>query len=119
MKQHNIPVVGRYLSEFVDDFKDHTEETISFYANELFELFSQYLMKSKYKFELNATSFGFELKKYDAISKVRKAKGISYVINLKELKQILIQKEYYEVLPEFIDEDENVPKKPKAREIKI
>jgi hypothetical protein len=110
LKENNIPVLARYLCEYVDSNKDICKESASNFNTD----FNFWMKNNNYNFEYSATQFGLDIKQYDGIEKKRGNIGVKYVINIETLKQYLINKKYYEILE--IDEDDNqkVTKKAKS-----
>ena len=106
LKANNIPIVGRYLCEYVDDLESNKH----IYAKHLFENFTNWCASNKMKNEITSTSFGLHLKAYEGIDKKRSETGIKYCIDIPILKAVLIKKNYYEILDVFENENEIKPK---------
>lgn len=112
LKEHNIPILGRFLCEIVDEYS--TKETERIGASELFNKFNHWKEKNKFNsYECTSTKFGIDLKDYDNIIKCKSGGYICYSINIPKLKESLIAKKYYEVIEEidFFDDDEPSTKK--------
>ena len=103
MKSINIPLTGQFLTWMVGE--DTHGKVISVGAMDLFEQFSDWMGRNKFKAEVNSTKFGIQLKDYSTITKKRTENGMKYIINIQNLKADLIKKKYYEVLDEFVDEE--------------
>lgn len=102
LKEHNTPVLARFLCEYVDKHQKITKENATSFITD----FNFWMQTNNYNFEYSATQFGLDLKDYNGIEKKRMNTGIRYTINNDILKQYLISKNYYEILP--FDDDEDV-----------
>lgn len=90
---NNIPIVAKFLEDLI--IKNiRINKTLK--IDNIFELFCQYIKDNKFKFELNITNFGLQLKKYldNGITKKRISSGFIYIIDFQTLKQHLIDKKY-------------------------
>lgn len=103
LRSVNIPVVARFLSDLYDS---RSSDTMSYLASELFNKFNNFLNNNKYSIEYNSTSFGRELKKYDGVEKGHSNKGSKYLIDYTKILSYLTKMNYYEVLPEVDDTDD-------------
>jgi len=115
LKEHNIPILGRFLCEFVDEYSSKETERIG--GTELFNKFNHWKEKNKFNsYECTSTKFGIDIRDYEHITKVRINIGAQYIINIIKLKEFLIKKKYYEELEEidFVDDTPTIKK-----EIKI
>lgn len=118
LKEHNIPVLGRFLCEIVDEYSSKEKAKIG--ASELFNKFNHWKEKNKFNsYECTSTKFGIDLKDYDNITKNTNRGLICYSINIIKLKESLILKKYYEELEEleeidFVDEEPTIKKEVKT-----
>jgi hypothetical protein len=108
LKEHNIPILGRFLCEFVDEYSSNEIEKIG--SSELFNKFNHWKEKNKFNsYECTSTKFGIDLKDYEHITKKKRNGGVMmYSINIVKLKEFLIKKKYYEELEyetDFIDDE--------------
>lgn len=102
LKEHNVPILARFLCEYVDKHQKITKINATTFITE----FNFWMQTNNYNFEYSASQFGLDLKDYNGVEKKRMNTGIRYTINNDILKQYLISKNYYEILP--FDDDEDV-----------
>lgn len=106
MQSVNIPTIARFFCSYVDDeqfyknFNSQTHTDIIEKASELFEKCNDWSVDNGYK-TMNQTAFGLDIKQFKGIQKKRKGSGIVYQINLNQLKNYLIDKNYYETLEQY------------------
>lgn len=106
---NNIPIVAKFLEDLIiKNIKINKTLKI----DNIFELFCQYIKDNKFKFELNITNFGLQLKKYldNGITKKRISSGFIYNVDFNTLKQHLIDKKYMindDLFEEEVEEDDN------------
>jgi len=93
MKSMNIPIIGRYLCEYIDNV--NSLKSIS--SKLLFDSFNYWCCDNKFKNEMTSTSFGLQIKTYDGIIKSRNSIGMKYSFEIDKLKEYLIKKQYYEI----------------------
>ena len=99
LKEHNIPVIARFLENMIYEKPDKIDDEDEFSASSIFNDFSLYLETNKIKIETSSTMFGTQLKKYTSIIKKRTNKGMRYNLNYGKLQEELIKFKYMEPIP--------------------
>lgn len=99
LKLRNKPVIVQFLCDVIID-SHQNENIIEFTGAELYDDFKRYLSNNGYSTNYSSTKFGLDIKEYNGINKNR-SNGAKYVITCLELKQHLINLNYYE--NDFID----------------
>lgn len=97
----NVPTMAYFLQYLITSRKD---KIINIRGNELFNLFNKYLERNKFKYELNITKFGLEIKKYEGITK-QKSNVVKYEIDAEVVKAMLINKYKLEIYDDINNVD--------------
>jgi hypothetical protein len=107
MKETNLPIIAKFFENIIDNNSDKNE--IKFKANELFNMFNEYVKENNYKVDYTSTKFGIDIKMYKGIEKKKLRQYSEITININLLKQYLIEKYKIEFNNniDFIDDKEN------------
>jgi hypothetical protein len=106
LKEHNIPVMSRFLEDLYLKNNDKVIKILKYNATDLYNKFDTYIQQNKIKSDMSNTQFGLQLRSYKSIEKKRNNKGNSYEVNIPKIYKELVKMKHMEPIPEMeLDED--------------
>ena len=107
LKEHNIPVISRFLEDLYFKNNDKVIKILKYEASDLYNKFDTYILLNKIKIDMSNTQFGIQLRTYKSIEKKRGKKGNSYEINIPKIYKELVKMKHMEPIPEMRLDDDN------------
>ena len=105
LKEHNIPVMSRFLEDLYFKNNQNTIKIIKYEASDLYRRFDNYTLENKIKSDMSNTQFGIQLRTYKSVEKKRGSKGNSYEVNISKIYKELVNMKHMEPIPEKIDNE--------------
>jgi hypothetical protein len=96
----NRPIIIDFFIYLYDKYIN--KNNIEIKANDLYIKMIDFINENGFNYQINNKKFSLLISKYDFVKKIRKTKGIYYLINVDVLKNYLTSKNYLEDL-EFIE----------------
>jgi len=107
LKEHNIPIISRFLEDIYLKNNDKTIKIIKYTATHIYKKFNEYIQENNIKTDMSNTQFGLQLRAYKSIEKKRGNKGNSYEINIPKIYKELVNMKHMEPIPDIIKENDD------------